>query len=111
VVLSERELIEIISEKEFSREQLKAMYVGVALYKRGFNVIPVTSSGKPVSALIGVDVSSRLPRVKLLEGFIDVGFSGVALSNSSLPDNPSKLLYVVRAKRGVLDISIGFSVS
>jgi hypothetical protein len=103
VVLSERELIEIISEKEFSREQLKAMYVGAVLYKRGFNVIPVTSSGRPVSALIGVDVSSRLPRVKLLEGFIDVGFSGVAISNSSLPDNPSKLLYVVKAKRGVLD--------
>jgi len=91
VVLSERELLEIISRRiseEFSREQLKAMYVGIALYNRGFNVIPVTSSGKPVSALIGVDVSSRLPLVELLNGFIDVGFKGVAVNNSTLPGNP-----------------------
>lgn len=99
MVLSERDLLEIISKKEFSREQLRAMYIGLVLYNRGFNVIPATSSGKPVSALIGVDVSSRLPLVELLNGFIDVGFKTVALNNSSLPNNPDKLLYVIRAKK------------
>ena len=99
MVLSERDLLEIIKKKGFSREQLRAMYIGVVLYNRGFNVIPVTSSVKPVSALIGVDVSSRLPLVELLNGFIDVGFKAVALNNSSLPNNPDKLLYVIRAKK------------
>jgi len=103
MALSERDLLEIISKKEYPREQLKAMLVGVALYKRGFNVIPVTSSGEPVSALIGVDASSRLPLAKLLEGFVDVGFNGVAISNTSLPGNPGKLLYVVRARREVVE--------
>jgi P4 family phage/plasmid primase-like protien len=103
MALSERDLLEIISKKEYSREQLKAMLVGAALYKRGFNVIPVTSSGEPVSALIGVDASSRLPLAKLLEGFVDVGFNGVAISNTSLLGNPGKLLYVVRARREVVE--------
>ena len=103
MALSERDLLEIISKKEYSREQLKAMLVGAVLYKRGFNVIPVTSSGEPVSALIGVDASSRLPLAKLLEGFVDVGFDGVAISNTSLPGNPGKLLYVVRARREVVE--------
>jgi hypothetical protein len=35
----------------------------------------------------------------LLNGFIDVGFKAVALNNSSLPNNPDKLLYVIRAKK------------
>ena len=102
MVLSERDLLEIISKKEFSREQLRAMYIGAVLYKKGFNVIPVSSDGKPVSSLIGADVSSRLPLAELLKGFIDVGFSGVAINNTSLPDNPSKLLYVVRARQDAL---------
>jgi hypothetical protein len=102
VTLSERDLLEIISKKDYSREQLRAMLVGVALYNRGFNVIPVTSRGSPVSALLGVDVSSRLPLVDLLNGFIDVGFSGVAINNSSLPGKPDKLLYVIRAKKDSL---------
>jgi hypothetical protein len=99
MILSERDLLEIIKKKEYSEEQLKAMYVGVTLYNRGFNVIPVTSTGRPVSALIGIDVSSRLPLVWLLSGFIDVGFKAVAVNNSSLPNNPDKLLYVIRARK------------
>jgi hypothetical protein len=96
-------LIEVISRKiskgEYSEEQVKAIHVGIALYNRGFNVVPVTSSGKPVSALIGVDITSRLPLVDLLNGFIDVGFKGVAVNNTTLPGNPGKLLYVIRAEK------------
>jgi hypothetical protein len=101
-VLSERDLLKIISKREYSREQLRAMYVEAVLYKRGFNVVPVNSRGEPVSALIGVDVPSRLPLAKLLEGFVDVGFSGVAINNASLPDNPGKLLYLVRVRQDAL---------
>jgi hypothetical protein len=99
MVLSKRDLLEITKKKEYSEEQLKAMYVGVALYNRGFNVIPVTSSGEPVSTLIGIDVSSRLPLIGLPNGFIDVGFKAVAVNNSSPPNNPDKLLYAIRARK------------
>ena len=105
--LSERDLVEIIKKKlekeEYAPEHLQAIEVGLRLYDIGFNVIPVNSEGKPVSTLIGVDVTVKLPLVKLLEGFIDVGFSGVAINNTSLPSDPNKLLYVVRAKREALD--------
>jgi len=105
--LSKKYLVEILEKKlerdEYTPEHLQAIEVGLKLYKLGFNVIPLNSEGKPVSALLGVDATGRLPLVKLLEGFIDLGFSGVGLSNTSLPTDTNKLLYVVRAKREALD--------
>jgi len=105
--LSERDLVEIIKKKlekgEYTPEQLQAIEIGSRLYEKGFNVIPVNPGGKPVLTLHGVDISKRLPEEKLAEGFIDAGFSGVAINNTSLPINPNKLLYVVRARREALD--------
>jgi predicted ATPase len=101
--LSESELLEIIKRRDYTPDQLQAIETAVKLYKKGFNVIPVNSEGRPVSTLLGVDTTRRLPDKKLVEGFIDAGFSGVAINNSSLPDNPGELLYVIRAKREALD--------
>jgi len=105
-VLSERELVEIIRRKlergEYTPEQLQAIEIGLKLYERGFNVIPVNSEGRPVATLLGVDTTKRLPRERLLEGLIDVGFRGVATNNGNLPGNPGKLLYVVRARQDAL---------
>jgi len=105
--LSERDLVEIIKKKleeeEYTPEQLQAIEIGSRLYEKGFNVIPVNPEGKPVLTLRGVDISRRLLEEKLAEGFIDAGFGGVAINNASLPRDPNKLLYVVRAKREALD--------
>lgn len=103
-MLSGKDLLSLIDKKLDNEPQhLQSIETALNLYKAGFNVIPVTSEGKPVSALLGVDATQKLPLVKLLEGILDLGFAGVAINDTSLPSDPNKLLYVVRAKREALD--------
>lgn len=100
-MLSGKDLIELIEKKLDNEPQhLPTIETALKLYKAGFNVIPVNSEGKPV---FGVDATQKLTLARLLEGFIDLGFAGAAINNTSLPSDPNKLLYVVRAKREALD--------